>query len=128
MVCRHEFLQYARKPSKNFQGLGRWCLWPFYCNPTHATRIVVAYRASSGKLTGLRTVYQQQVRYMQLHNLKGSSQQLFDKDLLHQCKLWCKSGKRVILLMDATKHVLQWKFNKVLTRTELDLEEFTHKC
>jgi hypothetical protein len=65
---------------------------------------------------------------MQLHNLKGSPQQLFDKDLLHQCKLWRKSGKRVILLMDANKHVLKGKFNKALTRTGVDLEEFTHKC
>jgi hypothetical protein len=128
MVCRHEFLQYTRKPFKDFQGLGRWCSWPFYCNPTHATRIVVAYRTGSGKLTGLRTIYQQQVCYMQLHNLKGSPQQLFDKDLLHQCKLWRKSGKRVILLMDANKHVLKGKFNKALTRTGLDMEEFTHKC
>jgi hypothetical protein len=23
-VCRHEFLQYARKPSNNFRGVGRW--------------------------------------------------------------------------------------------------------
>ncbi len=65
---------------------------------------------------------------MQLHNLKGSSQQLFDKDLLHQCKLWRKSGKRVILLMDANERVLKGKFNKALTRTGLDMEEFTHKC
>jgi hypothetical protein len=65
---------------------------------------------------------------MQLHNLKGSPQQLFDKDLLHQCKLWHKSGKRVILLMDANKHVLKGKCNKALTRTGLDMEEFTHKC
>ena len=43
MVCRHKFLQYARKPSNNFQGLGRWCSWPIYCNPTHSSRIVVAY-------------------------------------------------------------------------------------
>jgi hypothetical protein len=98
MVCRHEFLQYARKPSNNFQGLGRWCLWLFYCNPTHTTRIVVAFGTGSGKLTGLRTIYQQQICYMQLHNLKGSPQQLFNKDLLHQCKLWCKSGKKVMLL------------------------------
>jgi hypothetical protein len=128
MVCIHEFLQYARKPSNNFQGLGRWCLWPFYCNPTHTTRIVVAYRTGSRKMTGLHTVYQQQVCYMQLHNLKGSPQQLFDKDLLYQCKLWRKSGERVILLMDANEHVLKGKFNKVLTRTRLDMEEFTHKC
>ena len=65
---------------------------------------------------------------MQLHNLKRSPQQLFDKDLLHQCKLWCKSGKMVILLMDANKQVLKGKFNKALTRTGLDMEEFTHKC
>jgi hypothetical protein len=30
MVCRHEFLQYARKPSADFRGLGRWCSWPFF--------------------------------------------------------------------------------------------------
>ncbi len=65
---------------------------------------------------------------MSLHNLKGSPQQLFDKDLLNECKLWHKSGKRVILLMNANKHVLKGKFNKALTRTRLDMEEFTHKC
>jgi hypothetical protein len=56
MVCRHEFLQYARKPSSDFCGLGRWCLWPFYCNLTHTTRILIAYRMGSGKPKGLRTV------------------------------------------------------------------------
>jgi hypothetical protein len=55
---------------------------------------------------------------MQLHNLKGSPQQLFDKDLLHQ----------FILLMDAKKHVLKGKLHKVLTRNGLDMEEFTKKC
>ncbi len=58
MVCRHKFLQYAWKPSNDFQGLGRWCSWPLYCNPTHSTRIVVAYWTGSGKLKGLRTIYQ----------------------------------------------------------------------
>ncbi len=43
MVCRHKFLQYARKPSTNPQGLGRWCSWPFYCNPNHVTRIFVVF-------------------------------------------------------------------------------------
>jgi len=128
MVCRYEFLQYARKPSNDFRGLGRWCSWPIYCNPTHSTRIVVAYRTGSGKSKGLRTIYQQQIRYMQLHNIAGTPQQLFDKDLLHQCKLWRKSGERIILLMDANEHVLTGKFNRQISRTGLDLEEFTHKC
>ncbi len=30
MVCRHKFIQYARKPSVDPRGLGRWCSWPFY--------------------------------------------------------------------------------------------------
>jgi hypothetical protein len=47
MVCRHKFLQYARKPSNDVQVLGRWCLWPFYCYPTHSTRIMVTYRTGS---------------------------------------------------------------------------------
>jgi hypothetical protein len=73
-------------------------------------------------------IYQQQIWYMQLHNIKESPQQLFDKDLLHQCKIWHKSGERIILLMDANEHVLDRKFNRALTRTGSDLEEFTHKC
>ena len=64
---------------------------------------------------------------MQLHNITGTPQQLFGKDLLHQRKLWRKSGERIILLMDANEHVLTGKFNQAITRTGLDLEEFTHK-
>ena len=65
---------------------------------------------------------------MQLHNIMGTPQQLFDKDLMHQCNLWRKSGERIILLMDANKHVLTGKFNRAIARAGLDLEEFTHKC
>ncbi len=54
MVCRHEFLQYMRKPSADFRGLGRWCSWPFFCNPTHITRIVVAYCPCLSKVKGLK--------------------------------------------------------------------------
>jgi hypothetical protein len=61
MVCRHEFLQYARKPSADPIGLGRWCTWPFFCNPSHITRIVVAYWPCARKVEGLKTVYQQHV-------------------------------------------------------------------
>ena len=64
---------------------------------------------------------------MQLHNITGTPQQLFGKDLLHQRKLWRMSGERIILLMDANEHVLTGKFNQAITRTGLDLEEFTHK-
>ena len=59
MICRHEFIQYARKPSVDPRGLGRWCSWPFSCNPIHVTRIVVAYRPCRRKSKGLKTIYQQ---------------------------------------------------------------------
>ncbi len=54
MVCQHEFIQYARKPSVDPRGLGRWCSWPFYCNPIHVTRLVVAYRPCARKVKGLK--------------------------------------------------------------------------
>jgi hypothetical protein len=66
MVCQSEYLQYARKPSVDPRGLGRWCLWPFYCNPRHVTRIVVAYRTGHSKSKGLRTIYQQQLCYTEV--------------------------------------------------------------
>ena len=128
MVCRHKFIQYARKPYNNFQGLGRWCSWPIYCNPTHSTRIVVAYWTGSGKSKGLHTICQQQIRYMQLHNIIGTPQQLSNKDLIHQCNLWRKSGERIILMKDANEHVLTGEFNRAIVCAGLDLEEFTHKC
>jgi hypothetical protein len=86
----------------------------------------VAYQTGSGKSKGLRTIYQQQIRYMQFRNITGTPQQLFDEDLLHQCKLLRKSGERIILLMDANEHVLTGKFNREIVRTGLDLKEFTH--
>ena len=58
MICRHKFIQYARKPSVDPRGLGRWCSWPFFCYPIHVTRIMVAYRPCNRKSKGLKTVYQ----------------------------------------------------------------------
>jgi hypothetical protein len=58
ILCRHEYLQYTRKPTIDPRGLGRWCSWHFFCNPMHVTRIVVAYRPCTSKMKGLKTVYQ----------------------------------------------------------------------
>ncbi len=65
LVCRHKFLQYAKSPSIDPRGLGRWCPWPFSCNPKHVTWIVVAYRPCTTKTKGLKTVYLQHLRYIQ---------------------------------------------------------------
>jgi hypothetical protein len=81
MLYRHKFVEYARKPSVNPRGLGRWCFWPFYCIPTHVTRLVVAYRPCARKAKGLKTVYQQHMQYIQTRGLQTDPVMLFDSDL-----------------------------------------------
>ena len=128
MVCRHEFLQYARKPSANLRGLGRWCSWQFYCNPTHVTRIMVAYWPCSRKVEGLKWVYQQHVRYIQARGLQCNPVELFDHNLSQKIKEWRKQGKRIILLMDVTDHPLHNNFYTLLNKCSTNMEEFSQKC
>jgi hypothetical protein len=120
MVCRSEYLQYAWKPSVNPRGLGRWGLWPFYCNPRHVTRIVVAYRTGHLKSKGLRTIYQQQLCYIQKRGFNCSPIELFDKDLAKQTKEWRKLGERIVLVMDVNDHPLNSKFYQRLQREQTD--------
>ena len=128
MVCQSKYLQYARKPSVDPRGLGRWCSWPFYCNPNHMSRIVVAYRTCHSKVKGLRTIYQQQLRYIQARGIGCSLVELFDRDLAKQIKEWRQSGERIVLVMDVNNHPLNSKFYQWLQREQTGLEEFTHKC
>jgi hypothetical protein len=128
MVCRHEFLQYARKPSADPRGLGRWCAWPFFCNPSHVTRIVVAYQPRARKVEGLKTVYQQHVQYIQARGLKYNPVELFNHDLSKQIKEWQTQGERIVLLMNVNDHPLHNKFYTTLKEQTTNMEEFTYKC
>ena len=106
MICRHEFIQYARKPSIDPRGLGQWCSWPFYCNPIHVTRIVVAYRPCNWKSKGLKTVYQQHLWYIQSRGLATDPASLFDADLLKQIKEWRGAVERIVLVINVNGHPL----------------------
>jgi hypothetical protein len=128
MVCRREFLQYARKPSRDPGGLGRWCLWPFYCNPSHMTRIVVAYQPCGSKVRGLKTVYQQHVSYIQSRGLPLNPIEIFDSDLSKQIREWRTSGERIVLLMDVNRHPLHNKLYNRFKVEQTEMEEFSHKC
>ena len=128
ILVRHEFLQYAKKPTGDERGLGRWCSWPFFINPNHTTRIVVAYRPCSTKVKGLKTVYQQQKRYMQREKIQGSPIEMFDRDLADQIKKWRNSGERVILLMDVNGDPLRNNLYKSIGARSDGMEEFSHKC
>ena len=128
MLCRHKFIQYARKPTVNLRGLGRWCSWPFYCNPNHVTRIVVAYRPCNRRSKGLKTVYQQHLRYIQSRGLETNPVSLFDDDLSKQIKEWRGAGERKVLAMDVNARPLYNTFYRQLQECSTELEEFSHKC
>lgn len=84
--CQTRMHTIRKKPSTDATGLGRWCSWPFYANPNHVTRIVVAYRPCPSRSKGLKTVYQQHLRYMQRNGVSGTPIQMFDRDLTEQIK------------------------------------------
>ncbi len=128
MLCWHEYLQYARRPMVDPRGLGQWCSWLFYCNPTHVTRIVVAYRPCASNTKGLKTVYQQHMQYIQLRGLSSNPVNLFNNNLSKQVKEWRGKGERLIILMDINNHPLRNKFYKKIKDHNTDMEEFTHKC
>ncbi len=106
MVCRHEFVLYVRKPSVNPRGLGRWCSWPFHCNPVHVTRIVVAYHPCARKTKGLKTVYQQHMQYIQTRGLQTDPVTLFDSNLSKQIKEWRCAGEKILLVINVNGHPL----------------------
>ncbi len=128
MVCRHEFAQYARKPSVDPRGLGRWCSWPFYCNSIHVTRIVVAYRPCARKAKGLKTVYQQQLGYIQSCGLQTDPVTMFDTNLSKQIKEWRGAGERIVLVIDVNGHPLHNNLYQQLQERRTEMDEFSHKC
>jgi hypothetical protein len=69
-------------------------------NPNHVTRIVMAYRQCNCRLKGLKTVYQQHLRYIQSRGLDTDPVSLFDINLSKQIKEWSGAGERIVLAMD----------------------------
>ncbi len=128
MVCQHEFAQYSRKPSVDPRGLGRYCSWPFYCNPTHVTRIVVTYRPCTRKAKGLKTVYQQHMHYIQSRGLQADPVALFDTNLSKQIKEWSGAGERMVPVIDVNSHPLHNDLYQQLQDRVTEMEEFFHKC
>ncbi len=128
MVCRHEFVQFARKPSINPRGLGRWCSWPFHCNPVHVTRIVVAYCPCARKAKGLKTVYQQHMQYIQTRGLQTDPLTLFHYNLSKQIKEWRHAGERIVLVINVNGHPLHIDSYRQLQEHRTEMEEFSHKC
>jgi hypothetical protein len=52
-----EFRQYILWSVGNFRGLGRWNSWIIQADPSHRTRMVVAYQVGQAWQRGLHTIY-----------------------------------------------------------------------
>jgi hypothetical protein len=116
----------SKSPSIDPRGLGRWRSWPFSCNPKHVTKIVVAYRPCATKTKGLKTVYQQHLRYIQSNGLQKDPVELFDHDLSKQIKEWQDAGERIVLAMDLNGPPQHNNLYSQLKDHRTGMEEFSH--
>jgi hypothetical protein len=91
------------------------------------TRIVVAYRPCTRKVKGLKTVYQQQVRYIQSRGLQTDPVTLFDSYLSKQIKEWRGAGERIVLVIDVNSHSLYNDLYQQLQERRTEMEEFSNK-
>jgi hypothetical protein len=102
-----ELVRYMKQKSNDFCGLGRWCSSLFYSNPNHRTRVVAAYNVGWQSPKGLKTIYQHQLRHIQMHRLNTSPSQLSLTNFLAQLQVWQRQGNRLMIVMDMNKHVLR---------------------
>jgi hypothetical protein len=92
------------------------------------TRIVVAYRLCARKVKGLKTMYQQHMRYIQSMGLQKDPVELFDLDLSKRIMEWQGAGERIILVVDLNGHPLHNNLYNQLKEHRTEMEEFSHKC
>ena len=124
MLLTHSLLQYAQSHTVDMRCLGRWSSWSFYRNPLHRTRIIVAY--SPGQFRkGPKTVYQQQMAYINSHQLTCTPLQLFLSDLVKQLSTWKAAGDRLILFIDANESIVRGPICRTLG--SIGMFEVTHK-
>ncbi len=129
ILVTNTLLPYAKKSGTDFRGLGRYCWYLLQGSKKHRTRHVHVYNVL-GQWSDLEgSVIQQQIRYLQLHNIKKTPRELLRDDLLAQLHSWVKQGDRIILTMDANEHVLEGKdLCRELTDPDngLKLKEISH--
>ena len=95
-----------KQKGDDFCSLGQWCSTLFYSDPTHRTRVVAVYNVGRQSPKGLKTIYLQQVRHIQTHQLNTSPSWLFLMHFLAQLQVWQCQGDRLLIFMDMNEHVL----------------------
>jgi hypothetical protein len=89
---------------------------------------VVAYRPCARKTKGLKTVYQQHMRYIQSRGLQTDPVSLFDSNQSKQIKEWRSAGERIVLAIDVNSHPLHNNVYRQFQECRTEMEEFSHKC
>ncbi len=92
------------------------------------TRLIVTYQPCARKAKGLKTVYQQHMRYIQIRGLQTDPVILFDSDLSKQIKEWKRAGERIVLVINVNGHPLHYDLYRQLQERRTEMEEFSHKC
>ena len=126
IVLRHGLLQYARGSAPDSSGLGRWASWSFDVNPTHRTRVVVAYCPGTHKKTGPQTVYTQHITDINSRGLDCTPYQLFVTELRAQLRCWRAAGDRMILFIDSNEHILRGTIARMLAESQINMHEISH--
>jgi hypothetical protein len=122
-----EICQYVKKTkgANDWRDLGRWTSIVLQAANGLRTRIVCAYNVGKTKPTGLKTVYQQLLRYIQNNNLDTNPRALMRNDLIAQLKTWLQAGDRIFLFMDANENVIDGQLCSKLA--ELGFTPWAHR-
>jgi hypothetical protein len=108
IIMLEEICQYVKKTkgANDWRDLGRWTSIVLQASSGLRTRIVCAYNVGKTKPTGLKTVYQQILQYIQNHDLDTNPRAMMRDDLIAQLRTWLQSGDRIFLFMDANENVI----------------------
>ncbi len=100
LLAWKEVQQYIAQTERDFRGLGYWNLWVIQPDPSHRTRMMVAYQVGQAWQSRIRTIYQQHARYMTRHSLLGNLRELFQANILASITRWLERGNRIILFIN----------------------------
>jgi hypothetical protein len=125
MLILDELIPYAKRGSTDPRKLGRFLSYVLEGRNGHRTRVVTVYAIGRNRSERLASYYQQQVRYIQLHNLRTTPWQLLEDDLLQQLRVWRASGERIILMMDANENITTGRLCRQLGNDDIELQNST---
>ena len=109
---------------KDETGLGRWVVTMFMGHQGYTTRIICGYNpCGSGNLES-GTVYAQHHQYFMNRGCLTCPRVKFQQDLPEALQRWRSQGDRLIVCIDANKHIYKKSIGKMLTDpNELAMKE-----